>query len=515
MLHPVAYCDHRVTLGSIRWSIRRPEAPMTVAVILATGRAEGPPGVPAGAARLRAGLATVNVPDVIVIGRPGAGTVAGSPDIESPDVATDLRRLSRLARRANVPVVILPADLLVSTRLLDRLVNGTRAPLAAVTVPPGEGGTRGTASARVRRGRVVHVGAGPKANAVFPGVLRFDASEGMAIANLAGALADLAGEGTEADAAGLLLAGLLRSGRRVAARSGKGEVCRRVSDDESAVGDESGDESGDGGLRAAQDRLKASEAEYEEHRRLVAAVRSDDGFFATFAVNSYSPFIVRRLARWRVTPNTVTGCSAALAALAALWFSAGTRLAMITGAVLLYLAFVLDCVDGQLARYTRCTTELGAWLDEVCDRGKEYAVYVGLAIGSTAAVAGGSVHGGDVWALAVAALVLQSVRHMVGFSYRVRVQPGSGTHPAASAVPAASARKDGPRAARLARRLNGTRGLYWFKKILVLPIGERFALIALTAALFDPRVTFLALLVWGSIAAAYTLTGRLVRAKAA
>lgn len=42
----------------------------------------------------------------------------------------------------------------------------------------------------------------------------------------------------------------------------------------------------------------------------------------------------------------------------------------------------------------------------------------------------------------------------------------------------------------------------------MLPIGERMALIAVTAAFFNARVTFVALLVWGGIAALYILSGR-------
>lgn len=48
-------------------------------------------------------------------------------------------------------------------------------------------------------------------------------------------------------------------------------------------------------------------------------------------------------------------------------------------------------------------------------------------------------------------------------------------------------------------------------RILTLPIGERFALISLTAAIASPRVTFVALLLWGGLAAGYSVTGRIVR----
>lgn len=55
------------------------------------------------------------------------------------------------------------------------------------------------------------------------------------------------------------------------------------------------------------------------------------------------------------------------------------------------------------------------------------------------------------------------------------------------------------------------RVVHWARKMIVFPIGERFAAIAITAALFDARITFITLVIWGSVAAAYTLTGRLMR----
>ena len=78
---------------------------------------------------------------------------------------------------------------------------------------------------------------------------------------------------------------------------------------------------------------------------------------------------------------------------------------------MLQAAFTIDCVDGQLARYTRQFSKLGAWLDSIFDRGKEYVVYVGLALGATRGF------GDDVWTLAVAALALQTARHQVDFAW--------------------------------------------------------------------------------------------------
>ena len=77
---------------------------------------------------------------------------------------------------------------------------------------------------------------------------------------------------------------------------------------------------------------------------------------------------------------------------------------------MLQAAFTFDCVDGQLARYTRTYTRLGAWLDSIFDRTKEYLVFAGLAIGAART-------GNDVWLLAACAMAVQCVRHAIDFSY--------------------------------------------------------------------------------------------------
>jgi len=61
------------------------------------------------------------------------------------------------------------------------------------------------------------------------------------------------------------------------------------------------------------------------------------------------------------------------------------------------------------------------------------------------------------------------------------------------------------------RAFDRSRRGIWIKKLLAFPIGERFAAISVTAALFTPRATFVVLLGWGGVAAAYTNAGRVLR----
>ena len=321
------------------------------------------------------------------------------------------------------------------------------------------------------------------------------------------------------DVLSLLLVGLVRGGTRVGNRQLRWLFWDRMG-------------SNDDSLRAAEDIRT-----YDEDKVLLdSAVKANDGFFTTFFVSTYSRYIARFAARRGFTPNQVTVFSMFLGVLAAVGFATGERWGLVAGALLLQAAFTFDCVDGQLARYTRTFSPFGAWLDSVFDRGKEYLVYAGLAIGS---VRGFDV---DVWWLAALALTLQTARHMFDFSFGHRQTsaveeataiglepPGDGTRGGPTVVEAlrgedeseqASDQKRTPYAKRrspfaialrFSRRIDHAPGVEWIKKILVLPIGERFALISLTAALFTPRTTFVSLLVGGGFALIYALSSRLMQ----
>jgi hypothetical protein len=64
---------------------------------------------------------------------------------------------------------------------------------------------------------------------------------------------------------------------------------------------------------------------------------------------------------------------------------------------------------------------------------------------------------------------------------------------------------------RLWRRVGRNRRVRWTKKVFTFPIGERFAAISIAAAFFDAKVTFIVLLVWGGVAGAYIVAGRVLR----
>lgn len=542
-----------------------PSAPsQTAAVVLATTAA-------AGLRRADGTLLDLLTDQLVTLSTGGVHVIARSSDVihapggtymigseGSHGLADDLRRVARVARTATGPVAVVAGDLVAHTEALALLLeHPDRGTGALVAKGGGESGPL-RPPVRVERSLVAAAGTSFQdvtgVNGTFRGVLQVGVPDLLTLAATAETLADLAevgrfdaADGADAvEATELILAGLIRSGVTVrAARLGRLR-CDRVA----------------GQAEADAAVLRLGEVD-EARARLHATVKSDDGFFTTHFVSPWSTHLVRAAAWLGLTPNAVTGISVGLALLAAIWFSAGTRPAQIAGAVLLYLSFVLDCVDGQLARYTRAFSPLGSWLDATFDRVKEYVVYVGLAFGYAAGLddSGGGPNG--IWALAVAAMILQALRHMIDFSYvgaradtdragrdpagtagppiawgDVTVPPDSAAsparpaspappeHPASPASPAPSAfpARPAPDPAvsggaadpgnwvlRLSRRLEQDAATRWFKKIIVLPIGERMALITVTAAVFNARVTFIALLTWGTVAALYTLAGRVGR----
>ncbi|WP_133896377.1 DUF5941 domain-containing protein [Streptomyces sp. KS 21] len=239
--------------------------------------------------------------------------------------------------------------------------------------------------------------------------------------------------------------------------------------------------------RAAADAAVA--AVDDEAVRLRTAVKSRDGFFTTFFISPYSRYIARWCARRGLTPNQVTTASLITALIAAGCAATGERWGYVAAGVLLLVSFVLDCTDGQLARYSLQYSTMGAWLDATFDRAKEYSFYAGLALGAAR-------NGDDVWALALGAMILMTCRHVVDFSFN------EANHDATANTSPTAALSD---------KLDSVGWTVWVRRMIILPIGERWAMIAVLTAATSPRIVFYALLVGCAFGALYTTAGRVLR----
>lgn len=494
------------------------------ALLFATARAEdGGPAALLGVlgttlvARLLGQLAELGIERAWLVTRPewqealGAAAAGSGPEtavVAASGLGDDLGRAAEIAGRGSAPLLVGNANVLAHGQALAGLVGDRRmASGALVRHPPADDywafPIRSASTRIASAGSPFHRVEG--ATDSFLGLVKVDAGDRARLATAAVELAALATDPPgawaeevarraeagrpepEPDATALLLVGLVRSGVRVFPRELR-ELFLDAPDSE-------------GSARAAEEELAARD---EERALLDSAVKATDSPFTTYLVSPYSRHIVRFAARRGWSPNAVSVAAFAVGVAAAAAFALGSRAGLVAGALLLQASFTLDCVDGQLARFTRQSTSFGGWLDLIFDRTKEYVVYGGLALGATRGF------DDDVWLLAACALGILTVRHLADVSWVA----GRDSAPAPREDPL-DRTLDVP-----AGRRHGTTERWpgWVRRvneIIRLPIGERFALISLTAAVASPKVTFVALLVWGGTAALYAQSVRVVLSTAA
>ncbi|MGA4838927.1 CDP-alcohol phosphatidyltransferase family protein [Streptomyces sp. G45] len=104
-----------------------------------------------------------------------------------------------------------------------------------------------------------------------------------------------------------------------------------------------------------------------EVRRVTQKKR--DAWWTVLLVDPLATPLVRQTAlRTRVTPNQITWGAFLLGLGSAVCFAFGDWRWLVLGAVIYHLSFVLDCMDGKVARLTGQGSVFGAWLDFVFDR---------------------------------------------------------------------------------------------------------------------------------------------------
>jgi phosphatidylglycerophosphate synthase len=306
-------------------------------------------------------------------------------------------------------------------------------------------------------------------NRVFTGAIRLSKKQAPAIAS---ALEDAIARKASGHALDLMLVALVRANIRVDAVELVAAPFAR---------------SHDAGVRS--EATKAISKMSVSRLRLKLANRANDGFFSVFFLRRISKLLTFLAIKVRATPNQVTLASFAIGLYAAYLFAQGDTWSLIIGAILLQVSLIVDCVDGELARYTRRFSELGAWLDAITDRVKEYAVFLGLAYGAFVE------KGQNLWLLAALLMLIQTFRHLSDYNFSQVVKARS-----AEEIPVPvdfmaewdgiAAEKDevDPEAEEpsyLKKRIR-----YWLGKIIIFPIGERWLAISFTAAVGGAMFTF-------------------------
>ena len=435
----------------------------------------GAPGV----ALMGQRLARLGVTDVLELG-PG-------------DTAAQLGALSGgLSGRT----LLVDADLIVADAALGQLVDDPAVRSGALVVEgsPAPGAPGSGPPVRVAHRRIVSSGSSVHevsgATGAFLGALVIDEQDlPQARAVLAAAVDSAEFAGWAADPLDLALVTLVRGQVPVSAVAAVGPVLR-------------------GGTEPARAAVQEELAGLDEARVLLErSNRPDDGFYSTYVLRRASKPVTALALRLGLSPNRISLVSLVIGLAAAASFAVGSWLGLVVGALLMQASLVVDCVDGEVARFTRSFSRLGAWLDASTDRVKEYAAYAGLALGSARS-------GRDIWMLATLVMIMQTVRHVGDYDFsrvqRVReswvparplLDPSDGGAAGSGATLALSA------------QMNRDSRVRWGKKVLHMPIGERWLVLSLGAVTVGPRWTLLLMLGLGLVALTYTTVGRVLRSR--
>ncbi|MFD9072609.1 CDP-alcohol phosphatidyltransferase family protein [Streptomyces lasiicapitis] len=143
-----------------------------------------------------------------------------------------------------------------------------------------------------------------------------------------------------------------------------------------------------------------------EVRRITQKKR--DAWWTVILVDPLATPLVRLTARYtRITPNQITWGAFVLGLASSVCFAFGDWRWLVLGAVIYHFSFVLDCMDGKVARLTGTGSVFGAWLDFVFDRIRVMVCGVALMGGQYART-----HDETYIWLAVAVVFLDTLRYI-------------------------------------------------------------------------------------------------------
>lgn len=113
--------------------------------------------------------------------------------------------------------------------------------------------------------------------------------------------------------------------------------------------------------------------------------KSRDAWWTVFLVDPLaSRLVVWTANRTAITPNQITFGAGVLGVGSAVAFAMGSWPWLVLGAVLFHLSFVLDCMDGKIARLKGTGSVFGAWVDFVFDRIRFFGCMMALLVGQWA-----------------------------------------------------------------------------------------------------------------------------------
>ncbi len=121
---------------------------------------------------------------------------------------------------------------------------------------------------------------------------------------------------------------------------------------------------------------------YRERRRhLRETFRPREEWWSRVFATPVAHWVLRVVADWRwITPNRLTLLSLATALVACLLITTGDEVSFLIAAAAIQFSYILDCMDGQLARYRNASSRFGAFADKWSDFVKFPAILLALTI---------------------------------------------------------------------------------------------------------------------------------------
>ena len=104
--------------------------------------------------------------------------------------------------------------------------------------------------------------------------------------------------------------------------------------------------------------------------------------YRILVLSKISPYFTYLFSKTTVTPNQITVLGFIVVIISAYFISYPSPIYWIVGWSLLQLYLVLDCVDGELARYKKSTTKFGGFLDNFLHPISNALIVIGAGISS-------------------------------------------------------------------------------------------------------------------------------------
>lgn len=113
--------------------------------------------------------------------------------------------------------------------------------------------------------------------------------------------------------------------------------------------------------------------------------KTSDAWWTVLLVDPVAARLVRFVSPYRwITPNLLTVLATVLGLAAAACFAMQDRWWLVAGALLFHVSFIVDCMDGKIARLNGTGSMFGAWFDFMFDRLRVFICAVALFVGQYA-----------------------------------------------------------------------------------------------------------------------------------